>query len=64
MPAIRSRLGWGGSRRGAGEQGPGGLSGRRRRGIVSRSLHVLHDAVGLVNFGRATLEHLIPKTGG
>ena len=22
-----------------------------------------HDMVGLVNFGRAALEHLIPKTG-
>ena len=25
---------------------------------------MLHDAIGLVNFGRAALEHLIPKTGG
>ena len=24
---------------------------------------MLHDRVGLVNFGRAALEHLIPKAG-
>ena len=49
---------------GAGERGPGSRSGRCRWGIVSRYLHVLHDAIGHVNFGRATLEHLILKTGG
>ena len=34
-----------------------------RRGIVARPLNMLHDTVGLINLGRAALEHLIPKTG-
>ena len=32
-------------------------------GVVAGPLHVLHDVIGLVNFGRATLEHLIPMMG-
>ena len=44
--------------------GPGWSEGSSSPGVVSRPLHMLHDAVGLVNFGRTALKHLIPKTGG